>query len=384
MGTQVFARSCAILLAVLLVAGSVTATGQEPTKTPESDPSGLRSDQASTGNLDALGNSEASEVPVTLALQWLAAHQMPDGGWTFEHHQAPGCGGACRNPGENAARTAATGLALMAMLGASQTHKSGKYRATVKSGLAYLTGHIQIAEGPNAGSMLDSGNMYSHGIAAIALCEAYGMTGDRDMGVSAQKAIDFIVYAQDPVGGGWRYQPRQKGDTSVTGWQFMALMSGQMAGLQVPSATVQKVSAFLDRVQANDGANYGYTDPGAGPATTAIGLLSRMHLGWKRDRPALQKGVQWLSKTGPSKGNLYYNHYATQVMWHWGGDPWKQWNATLRDRLVQSQAREGHEAGSWFLDGDHGSRIGGRLYCTTMAAMILEVYYRHYRIYDQP
>ena len=58
----------------------------------------------------------------------------------------------------------------------------------------------------------------------------------------------------------------------------------------------------------------------------------------------------------------------------------------MRDQLVHAQATRGHEAGSWFItdEEDHLARynqIGGRLYCTAFAAMILEVYYRHMPIY---
>jgi hypothetical protein len=35
------------------------------------------------------------------------------------------------------------------------------------------------------------------------------------------------------------------------------------------------------------------------------------------------------------------------------------------------------------MRGDHGSEKGGRLYCTSMATMILEVYYRHMPIYGK-
>jgi hypothetical protein len=224
--------------------------------------------------------------------------------------------------------------------------------------------------------------MYSHGICSIALCEAYAMTHDKGLYAPAQQALNFIAYAQDPVGGGWRYQPRQAGDTSVVGWQIMALKSGHMAYLQVPPITVKKASIFLDTVQANNGANYGYTDPGSGPATTAIGLLCRMYLGWKQENPALQRGAKWVANQGPSPGNMYYNYYATQVMHHLEGDLWKQWNAVMRDQLVKAQSQQGHETGSWFFaSGDHGATRGGRLYCTAMATMVLEVYYRHLPIY---
>lgn len=329
----------------------------------------------------AAGGSDESERAVAAGLKWLAAHQMPDGGWTLAHGMAPNCRNQCRNPGENVkARVAATGLALLPFLGAGQTHKSGQYKKEVKGGLYFLVNQMKVS--PQGGSLVDSGNMYSHGIASIVLCEAYAMTHDKGLYTPAQQAINFICYAQDPVGGGWRYQPRQKGDTSVVGWQIMALKSGHMAYLRIPPITVKKAFNFLDAVQANGGANYGYTDPGSGPATTAIGLLCRMYLGWKHDTPALEKGVKWIAKQGPNKSNMYYNYYATQVMRHWEGEEWKKWNAVMRDMLVKSQATKGHETGSWCTEGaDHSVKSGGRLYCTAMATMILEVYYRHLPIY---
>jgi hypothetical protein len=107
-----------------------------------------------------------------------------------------------------------------------------------------------------------------------------------------------------------------------------------------------------------------------------------MYLGWKKENPSLERGVRQLSEWGPVKGDMYYDYYATQVMRHWEGELWEKWNSMMRDQLVNSQATVGHEAGSWyFKGGDHGADRGGRLYCTAMATMILEVYYRHLPIY---
>ena len=64
-----------------------------------------------------------------------------------------------------------------------------------------------------------------------------------------------------------------------------------MAYLFVPPETYKRASKFLDSVQSESGAKYGYLDPGAGSATTAVGLLCRMYLGWRRDVPALERGV---------------------------------------------------------------------------------------------
>jgi hypothetical protein len=330
------------------------------------------------------GGTTASEKAVSMALKWLSEHQMPDGGWNFNHAMCPKCKGQCRNPGtDTEARAGATAMALLPFLGAGQTHKGkGKYKETVKNGLYFLVNSMKVS--PQGGSLCEGGRgqMYSHGLASICLCEAYAMTHDKGLFNPAQQVVNFIVYAQDPVGGGWRYQPRQKGDTSVVGWQIMALKSGHMAYLRIPPITVKKAFQYLDTVQANSGANYGYVDPGVGQATSAIGLLCRMYLGWKKDNPALARGVQWISQQGPSGGNMYFNYYATQVMRHWEGEEWTKWNNVMREQLVKSQATQGHEEGSWhFNKGDHGADIGGRLYCTALATMILEVYYRHLPIY---
>lgn len=230
--------------------------------------------------------------------------------------------------------------------------------------------------------------MYSHGICTIALTEAYAMTNDRALIAPAQASVNFIVYAQDPVGGGWRYSPREPGDTSVVGWQLMGLKSGLIGYLEVPPNTIRGAERFLGSVQQESGAYYGYASPGQGPATTAVGLLCRMYMGWEKDHPALQKGVTYLSGLGPSKpgsslgpqADMYYNYYATQVMRHYGGAEWEKWNAEMRDWLVENQAKEGNMTGSWYFP--HAwSGAGGRLYNTALGCMILEVYYRHMPIY---
>ena len=114
---------------------------------------------------------------------------------------------------------------------------------------------------------------------------------------------------------------------------------------------------------------------------TAAGLLSRQYAGWSRGHPAIVNGAEKLAEWGPSSNNVYYNYYATQVLHHFQGALWDQWNSVLRDYLVTEQAKEGHELGSWYFDGDFGSNIGGRLYVTAMSTMTLEVYYRHMPIY---
>ncbi len=323
------------------------------------------------------GGTEGSEKAVQLALKWLQQHQNPDGSWSFQH-----LGGRCdcRDPGSlDMAFNGATALALLPFLGAGHTHREGQYQREVQAGLYYLLSHQK----PDGSFAESGGNLYSHGLAAITLSEAYAMTQDKALLRPAQAALDYIAFAQDPVGGGWRYVAKQPGDTSVVGWQLMALKSGRMAYLHVDQQVFASASRFLDSVQTDSGAAYGYADPGERASTTAIGLLCRMYLGWGREEPALLRGVERLSRSGHSDVDMYYNYYATQVMRHMEGKVWKKWNEGMREFLVKSQETKGHEAGSWFMGKNHSSETGGRLYCTAMATMILEVYYRHLPLYRQ-
>jgi hypothetical protein len=383
------------------------------------------------------GASRESEKAVDNALKWLAAHQLPDGSWSFDHRDGV-CNGRCKNQGSfKDAKGGATGIALLAFLGAGKTHLEGEYKQTVDKGLKFLMA-VQKAEGIGGASWHEKvGNStnYSHGLATLAMCEAYGMALDfkpvapkpgksqsemteeerkkfreeqekakkdkdflknaipvANLQKSAQAALDFIVAEQHPEGG-WRYQPKQAGDTSVVGWMLMALKSGYMSKLRVNKGTVIGASKFLDSVQDGDyGHIYHYLPEKNRPAdathaTTAIGLLCRMYLGWDKNHPGIAEGVNLMGNTwGPEINggtNMYYNYYATQVVFHYGGDTWKEWNKKMRDHLVASQEKNenDHAFGSWYFNGDHGSPSGGRLYLTALSAMTLEVYYRYMPIY---
>ena len=342
------------------------------------------------------GGTAASEAAVELGLKWIAAHQLPDGSWDLNHQAGLGRFRQSPNPGQPEGKFGATGLALLPFLGKGYTHQEGKYQATVRNGLAYLIRNIK-PEGMNGGSYMDArGSMYSHAICTICLCEAFGMTKDPKLREPAVAALRYIVYAQDPIGGGWRYQPQQAGDTSAVGWQLMALKSGSMMGETAPPFVFERTKKFLNSVQSHGGVRYGYLSasqfPGRG--TTSVGVLSRMYLGWNKELPVLKEAIDYLSELGPdtrmvtegkadpdAEANMYYNYYTTQIMRHYGGEPWEKWNEVMREFLIESQSKEGFTEGSWFFENGHSSSVGGRLYTTAMAVMTLEVYYRHLPLY---
>ena len=371
----------------------------ESSLTSVSEVSG-RSDGARQGQLRKKGGTAGSEKAVERALEWIARHQLPDGGWSIDHTIGPGKDRDKNNPGtRDAARNGATALALLPFLGHGDTHIDGDYKETVRRGFEFLM-RRGVADGRGISWHEPKGTMYSHGLVAIAFNEIYAMTGESEYAPFAQGSIYLIEDYQDPRGGGWRYSRHQAGDTSAVGWQLMAIKSAKIGGLEYNKKTVKLAEKFLDSVSINYGAWYGYTDkpkrnkdgsfPLSRAGCSAVGLLSRMYLGWDRDHQGLAEGVQQLNRMGPSVGskkrpqsvNMYYNYYATQVMLHWGGKEWKEWNAVMRDFLIDSQETEGTKSGSWYWDANnHSSEGGGRLYHTAMATMTLEVYYRFLPLY---
>jgi hypothetical protein len=386
-------RSSAVWL-LALFAGATSLGYAEPKKPAEDEnPPATKTGRAKSTRLVACrldrraellkryGGTRESEAAVAAALLWLADHQLADGSWNFDHRHAASCQGKCSNPGqEKAARFGATGLALLAFLGAGQTHKDGEYKRNVHGGIGWLFRNMN----PTTGTLKDgTKGMYSHAIATWAICEAYELSGDKGLLPILTAGTHYTLVAQDPVGGGWRYEPRQPGDLSVTAWVSLGLDSAKHGDIRIPEVTWRALDSFLDGVQSKDGAAYGYTSSGAGRATSAIGLLLREHRGWTRDRDPLKQGIEDLARRGPHKTDVYFNFFASQALFHYGGEHWKPWNEALREQLVARQSQAGHEKGSWYLDRlAQGNAAGGRLYQTTMCTLTLQTYYRYPRLLD--
>jgi len=342
-----------------------------------------------------------TEPAVEAGLDFFSRIQAPDGHWSLD--QAPkGISADEFGPGSMQADTAATGLVLLTYFGAGYTHLDEKHRDVVRRGVRWLIQH-QKPDGDlfTGGSRVT--HFYSQGIAAMALCEIYGMTQDPDLREPAQKAVQYIIATQDPSGGGWRYEPRQESDTSVTGWQLMAMKSAQMAGLDVPEEPFEKIRGWLVRVQSleRDG-RYVYSPSyideernGRRPslAMTAEGMLMQIYLGQRRDDPQLLLGADYLKTNLPAMGtsdeplrNCYYWYYATAAMYQMQGPYWEAWNNRLGPLLKTSQVSRGPMAGSWHPTEpvrDAWAHVGGRVYVTAMHLLMLEVYYRYLPLFQE-
>ncbi|MFN9368108.1 MAG: prenyltransferase/squalene oxidase repeat-containing protein [Planctomycetia bacterium] len=332
----------------------------------------------------AFGGTEETEEAVTLALDWLARQQRADGLWSLV--------GTYSEPGSQENQLAATAMALIAFQGAGHLPSAGKHRAVVARGWKRLL-QRQNADGRFDFDQVPMHHtMYSHAQATIAVCELYGMTRDAAYEVPARRAIAYCLTTQGP-NGGWRYQPGQDGDLSVTGWFMMALKSGQMAGIDVPQKAFTGIGQLLDAVAADGGSRYGYmrnASSGAielvSPAMSAEGLLCRQYLGWTTREPRLMAGLEQLVARPldvAGERDLYAWYYISQVAHHAGGTAWDRWNAAMRAALPKAQLKSGPNRGSWDPGGDRWGPVGGRLYATCFCTFMLEVYYRHLPLYAE-
>jgi Squalene-hopene cyclase C-terminal domain len=340
------------------------------------------------------GGSTKTESAVEAALRWLSRHQQPEGYWAvWPKDNAP------VKPGVNAYSKALTGFAMLAFLGAGHTEKSGKFRDNVRRAQAWLLKQQKKGSWDR--------NLYTQGICALAMAEAYGMTKNPALKESAQKGIDVILKSQGAYEG-WNYTSKRgkagRNDTSVTGWNLMALKSAKIAGLKVDNAGFQGTMSWLEKATrlrdgrcAYSGRSTKVTKGGGSMAMCAAGALMRQFMGIQRGDPVLRAAAKTMDKYPPQwkeKGsnaiNLYYWYYGTLCMFQMGGNHWSGWNKAMKGALLPNQRQGGPTDGtandvdgSWDPLGGGGVKRGGRVMSTALGALSLEVYYRYLPMYGK-
>lgn len=329
------------------------------------------------------GGDEQTEAAVAKALRFLASRQRADGG--FDMRQA-GAGQERRPLGESRAdrmgvvagtrsEMASTGLALLAMMGAGNTHRRGEYSDAVYQGLVHLLEN-QKRDGSLAGNATLYASNYSHGMAALAMAEAAAITGDRSAVEGTRRALSFTHSIQHPVTGGFRYTPGDPGDLSQLGWQVMVLDGGERAGLTQVRPMIQLSKRFLRSVRSGRTGGLASYRPNERPTRTmtAEALATRLLLGESVPKEEIFEAEQSLLQQPPGTGqdNYYYWYYATLALHQLQDAAWKRWNAALKTRLLSTQRADG----SWPTDSVWGG-YGGSIYTTSMATLCLETYYRH-------
>jgi hypothetical protein len=326
-----------------------------------------------------MGGSRESESAVRDGLAWLARHQADEGYWSDQQKCEKDHMCSNLNFGGNAAPIAETGLAILAFqAGGNYSFNCEKYSAQVTRGLDWL-----VKQQKTDGSLFGPYpyTWYQHGIATFALAEACAVALANDEEPeprylnAARRAVKFIESHQY-ARGGWQYllDNDGNGDTSVTGWQVLALKSAQEAKIDVSPGTIQRVQQFYESCGNPATGLTGYMDNSPHTdLTTAVGLVVQIFFLHKPDSPLARKAALHLKDQASTLGvggDFYTLYNGTLGMFLSRGDAWKQWNLGVRDAVVGRQEKSGCARGSW-SDG-YGRTLG-----TSWAVLTLEVYYRY-------
>lgn len=294
---------------------------------------------------------------VDAALKFLAKEQAADGSW---------------------GNTAITGFTLLAFMANGHLPNQGDHGKVVAAGVRHLLACARddgYVVGPRGG------NMYCHGMAALALTQVYGMTGDADVKKATKKAIDLIVKTQNSEGG-WRYDPSPTGaDISVTIMQVMALRGAKDAGLQVPDKVMADSLKYINKCYDRRTGGYKYQpySGSAGYARTAAGVCV-LQLCGEYEADEIKKAVDYLTQKGDDDGHYWYGHYyAAHALNQVGGEVWEKYYKRMRDRLLAAGYQQAN--GSWY--DQRREAAYGPAYQTSIAVLILSVPTHYLPIYQK-
>ena len=325
------------------------------------------------------GGTPECEKAVSMALEYLRTKQNPDGSWGTQY------------------KGAMTGFALLCYFGRCETPDSTFYGPNVMGGILYLLELSKKNEGMMADNMTSNGSVYEHGIATYALGEMYalarlGSTSLPGMREAFEKGVQIIIKNQLPTGGwgygeGGGYRRTGGSDPSATGWQYQALKSAKLSGLQFSGLhpAIDKAMKYYSSIQTKDG---GFGDPNREKSAytqwtmTGVAVLGLQTMGHGKGAE-IKKGIKWsddfFQKEPPKwdNANLYSWYYFAQMFFQNGGPEWKRWNETALPEILNNQKKDG----SWL----HRSAApgGNSIYSTALCTLMLEVYYRYLKVGDR-
>lgn len=306
------------------------------------------------------------DVSIDRALAWLADQQREDG--SFRHSDTNG--------------TAYTGLVLLAYLSCGHLPGRSEYGGRVTRAIESLLAVSARQEGYFG---TDGSRMYGHGIATLALSQAYGVCTEEAtnlrIGNALVRAVAIIGEAQHSDGS-WNYERSPNaGDLSVSGWQALALRGAQQAHVPIDEAALARAAAFAWRCFDRETAHFRYRPGDVRPARamrasglTLVTLLQPSRTGEQAGWHA--RASAHLAEAIPQHGRHYYYELfcvaqATAVV-----DPRQNALPQLRSVLLGLQEKSGAFA-------KHSGHDGG-VYATAFAVLALSADYRLLPVFHSP
>ena len=334
---------------------------------------GGRSAAGRAGAVSKFGGTAAGQQSLLKALLWLQKVQNADGSWGKKK------------------KIGITGLALLTFLAHGETHLSKQFGVTVQKAIQWLVYDKNLSGKSHEG--------YAVAIKAYALSEAYAMTGISIIAPEMNRTMAHIIKNQQPLGSfDYDYkQSTQRQDLSLSGWHYQAMKAAYGAGSEVDglNEAIAKSINWLKRsggsnrsfTYITDGENFDGAKAERAKSMRAVGALCLQLFGEgncaeiKDDINLIAtQDLETLTWTPKHTFSLYGWYYATQVMFQNGGKNWNSWNKKFQKMLTVNQKAEGYweyPNMSNFIGGYLGEITAERVYATTLAGLMLTVYYRY-------
>ncbi len=344
------------------------------------------------------------DLGINQGLEWLKKHQNQDGSWSASNYfkncqEQPKC-----EPGKDQAGdtdVAMTGYALMCFLGSGYDHKSpSKYRKVCAGAVSWL-----ISKQTNDGHF--GKRNYEHAVATQSIAETFAMTNDFNLGKPLNNALKIITAQQakdDKYGSyGWDYERPNfnRNDTSVSGWNVMALKSALGAGINtVPQ--LKGAERWIDAAWKSANPTWkemdqyktsifpycwnGSTNAPEKDYFSAVGAACLVFMGRNKGDVEFETLLndaenRWLSKD-QFKTNMYHTYYLAMAEFEAGDTKWLSFRDKVLPHLVGSQ-RKGADCLTGSFDSNGQNWPGadtGRVLTTCYSILTLEVAYRYAKI----
>lgn len=363
------------------------------------------------------GGVNPVERAIGLGLAWLRAHQSPDGAWRPAELDRWCDGAETTHPppdgrGKPGLDVGATALALCAYLGAGYTWRGNDdHVRTVARAVGFLRARQRGDGGFSPRAHADW--ILEDAFAALALVEAYGMTGQQSLRLVAQRALDHLASIRTPAGvWGYGWAPGPSDDPLTSAWAALPFVSARYVndawvaeGLTPPwrldpailgavaawyrAATDEALGPFAPRPFHGQTAADALADLPATAANLALPVLTRTEVLPAAER---RKIDAWLTSHAPRRTSATVGVDLTAcslgalAAFRVGGDAMRAWRsafhaaATEPTALLAGQATEGltcTHKGSWAPQ-DPAWADWGRLGSTVLMTLVLESTFDRY------
>ncbi len=331
-----------------------------------------------SGQIVSVRNGEGVPLDARLvterAVRFLLNTQRDDGTW----------------PGRVSSGSGVVGIGVMALLATGEDPDFGPYADALRRSLR----HIILNQSPTTGVTSGPGHgpMYHHGLACLALSEAYGVVNDRllwegtnvpveerrTIGQALELSVRCTLTAQqNNPHKAWRYSPEsQDADTTVSGTVLMGLLGARNAGIEVPNEAIENALAYFRANTMQDGSvSYQFTS-GHGNGVTRAAIATLVYaIAKRKDTPEYRSVAEFIKSRSDQtvRDHPYYNrYYMAQALFQSDLETWQAWNRRTIQELKSQQAEDGSF-----------SSTHGKAYATGMSVLALALNYRLLPVYER-